>query len=203
MKRTACRLPAARLRRHHSRSGRAADTVEAVVFERAARPRAPESDSRSGRSRCCAGRRRDGIRPPGRRPRHGSVGDRGAVASAFGPDVELRRACTLLGDNVDDADHRVRTIERALRAFQHFDPLDGAWRKHREIEIAARGCRVVDPDPVDHHQCLARIGAAQPDVRGRTRSTAFGDVEAGNGSQGVDQRAGIAGRQRLAFDHAD
>src|SRR4029453_18562869 len=98
---------------------------------------------------------RDGIRPWTRRARHRSVGDRGAVTSAFGPNIELRRARALLGDDVEDAAHRFRTIERALWALQHLDPFDGARRKHGEIEIAACGGRVVDPDAVDNPPRLA------------------------------------------------
>ena len=129
----------------------------------------------------------DRIGPGTRRSRHRPVGDRGAVASAFGTDIELRRARTLLGDDVDDPAHRVRTIERALRTFQHFNPLYGARRKHREIEITTCRGGIVDPDAVDHHQGLTSIGAAQPDVRRRTRSTALTDVDAWNRSQHVHQ----------------
>ena len=80
-----------------------------------------------------------------------------AVAAGLGAEVELRRSAAFPGDDVHHAADRVRAVQRALRAAQHLDALDRADRHHREVVVAARRGRIVDPHAVDQHQRLARL----------------------------------------------
>ena len=74
----------------------------------------------------------------------GPVGQ--AVGLADGLDVGLYRVVEaarvgLLGDVADRAAHRAFPVERALRAFQYFDPLNVEQRSQRLREAAGGGVR--------------------------------------------------------------
>ena len=84
----------------------------------------------------------------------------GAVAAGLDREGGLGRAAAAPRDDVDDAAHGVRAVERRLRSAQHLDALDVGEDERREVELAPGRDRVVDPDAVDHHQGVAHVAAA-------------------------------------------
>ena len=66
----------------------------------------------------------------------------------------------MLCDDIDDAAHGIGAVERRLRPAQYLDALDVGESERREIELAPGRDRIVDADPVDHHQGVAHVAAA-------------------------------------------
>ena len=121
----------------------------------------------------------------------------------------------LLQDEVDDAGHRVRSVDRRGAAGQHFDPVDHAQRDVADVgEVAAaveRQREIGDAAAVDQHQGVVGPQAAQVDrLRTRGGLRAGGVLLALHAAAVLAQRAqhlghgGEAGRaDLLGIDHRD
>ncbi len=110
-----------------------------------------------------------------------------AVAARLHRHRAMRRLTALAGDDVDDAAHRVRAVERRLRPAQHLDALDVDGGEIAEIERAVGRRRIADAHAVDQHQGLAGVGAAQADLGHGADAAGFVDVEAGDAAQDVGE----------------
>ena len=75
------------------------------------------------------------------------------------------RTASLFGDDVDHTADRLRAIERALRAAQHFDALDIVGREIGKV-IGIRGVRwVVQRHAIHHHQRVVGVRATHKNTR--------------------------------------
>ena len=121
----------------------------------------------------------------------------------------------LLQDEVDDAGHRIRSVDRRGAAGQHFHPVDHAQRDIADVgEVAAaveRKREVGDATAIDQHQGVVGAQAAQVDrLRARGGLGAGGVLLALHAAAVLAQRAqhlghgGEAGRaDLLGIDHRD
>lgn len=149
------------------------------------------------------------VMPPGDRDREAPrrapapeehVAREGAVGSGLAPaaDLEAVRGARLLGDDRDHAAHRVRAVERGLRAAQHLDALDVRGQQPAEIILAV--LRRVRLDAVDQDQRVAALGAADADLRDAARPAGAVDGDAGQRAQRVGDVDGLAALQILGGD---
>src|SRR3546814_16780097 len=73
-----------------------------------------------------------------------------------------------------------------IRSAQHFDPADIARQQMTEIISVADAARIVDLHPVDQHQSLRRLGAAQGDAGYRSGAARPVEPPAGRGGEKGD-----------------
>src|SRR5579875_3570209 len=82
----------------------------------------------------------------------------GSKRSALGRRGDLSRAFALLGDDIDDAADRVRTVKATLRPAQYLHAVDVRGENLAEVEGAGRRARIADVDAV--HQHLRMVGSS-------------------------------------------
>jgi len=117
-----------------------------------------------------------------------------------------------LGDDVDDARDRIRSVDRGSAVLQHLDALDGGLRDRVEIHRAGHTRRrrgVHEAHRVDHHQRALGLEVAQIDLGGAgtdaaailriaeiARAVVLG-IEAAAGTRQALQHVGDRGKARL------
>ena len=80
-------------------------------------------------------------------------------------------------DDADDRADGIRSVERALRSANDFDPLDVGDRQVREVEAAAER---VGLHAVDEHERVVRFAAAREDARQRAAAAVGNDRQPGD-----------------------
>lgn len=113
------------------------------------------------------------------------------------------------GDDVDDAAHRIRAVQRGHRATHHFNALDRIQRRQvgelattEVVRIQLAGVALATA--VDQHQGVFGRQAAHGDGGAAVLVGGFqADVDALDVAQGVDQAGVGALAQLFAADHAD
>src|SRR3546814_5790135 len=85
----------------------------------------------------------------------------------------------------------------------HFDPADIARQQMTEIISVADAARIVDLHPVDQHQSLRRLGAAQGDAGYRSGAARPVEPHAGRGGEQVDNVDRLAPLDRVGLDDGD
>ena len=123
--------------------------------------------------------------------------ERAVFRVALGIESVLRRH----GDDVDHARQRVGAPQRRLRPAQDLDAVDGGGQQMREVEFRARLRGVVGAHAVDEHQRVARLGAADADLRDRAHGAAAAHLDAGHLAQRVEDLRDLVRLQRCAVDH--
>ena len=110
---------------------------------------------------------------------------KGVIGSALDLGAALQGPGGIYGDDVDHSADRLAAVEGGLRPAQHLDPRDVADQKVAEVEAAAGRRRVVEPDPVDHHQGLVALRAADEQRGGLADAAVAGDGHAGLAGKNV------------------
>ena len=90
-----------------------------------------------------------------------------------------------LREDLDDGPHRVRSVQRRLRAPHDLDPLDLVGRHAAEVVMAAVG---VHAHAVDQHVVVVRFAAAREHRRELAFPSGRLDVQAGHVAQDVGHR---------------
>ena len=109
----------------------------------------------------------------------------GAVAAGLDRDMGAGRAAALPGDDIHDPAHRIRPVQRRLRAAQDLDALDVGEDERRKIELAPGRRGVVDADAVDHDEGVARFAAAHAHGLDLPGAAVLGDGEARRAAQEI------------------
>ena len=122
------------------------------------------------------------------------------VAARLDADPAARRRAAA-GDDLHDAAHRARAVERRVGAAHDLEARRAVGREGREVEAAEIG--VVQRDAVPEHQRVARVGAAG-EQRGRLAGRAGAhDLEAGDRAQEIDRVERLARLDRRGVEHVD
>src|SRR5579864_5175199 len=91
------------------------------------------------------------------------------------------------GDQVDDAAHRVRSVDGGARAFENLQAADGVGR-NRNLGVEMAGLRVVQAQAVDEHQGLSEISAVNRDIGLDAVDAAALHIERGIETEQIEQR---------------
>ena len=160
------------------------DRVEALGGEGLPREQVIEGAHRAGGAEPGAERP---LRPAGEL----AIGREGAVG---------RRAAR---HQVDHAAERRRAVERGGRAAQHLDPLHVEEELVAEVEGGVGLGRVVERHPVQQHEHVPAVGAAQEGAGLLPRPAELGDPQAGHGGQRLRERLVAALLDVAAGQHGD
>ena len=128
-----------------------------------------------------------------------------AVALLVAADLRAAEEAFLagLGDDVDHARDRVRSIDGGRAVLQHFDPLDRAFGDRVEVGRAGDAARrraVHIADAVDQHEHAARAQIAQVDL-GRAGADAAAVGRVAQIARIVELGVEAAARARQALEH--
>ena len=146
---------------------------------------ARDAVSEAGEAGAVEGGKAEGVVDPAVAARDRALRLLGAEAAGLDRDVGARRSAAALGDDVDDAAHRVRPVQRRLRAAQDLDALDVGEDERRKIELAPGRRRVVDADAVDQDERMAGFAAAQAHGLDLPGAAVLGDGQARRAAQEV------------------
>ncbi len=105
------------------------------------------------------------------------------------------------GHDVDHAADRLTAINDGVGAAQHFDTADIAGQQIAEIIGVADAAGVVHLDPVDQHQRLRRLRAADRNAGDPTNRVGAVEADAGRRDQQVGDADILARLDRLFVDH--
>ena len=119
-----------------------------------------------------------------------TIGHR-AVRPALGREGEAGPALAAPGQDADHAAERVRSVERALRAAQHFHPLDVLEPEVGEVERARGIHRIVELHAVEHDEDMLGIGPADQDGGSRPRTAVGVDGKADGIAESFEDGSGL------------